>query len=98
MNITSGKKICSNEINTYFLIHVLFEGNVNKALKVARRYPRATYTLTPKSIERELILKAIADGISDVDIVASLSDEDNKIDKNRVVRLRKEFLSGKYRD
>ncbi len=86
----------SNEINTYFLINELFSGDGKKALDVARRYPHTKFTLTPKSIERYLILECIEDkGMPDEDIVSYLQEEDYKVNIYRVRRLRKELEDGK---
>jgi hypothetical protein len=88
-------KIDGNQVNTYFLIYEIFAGNANKALEVARRFPRTSYTLTPKSIERYLIIKYICDGATDADIIEALSTEEHVIHANRVSRLRKEVENGK---
>ena len=88
-------KVNSNTINSYFLIYEIFDGDVERALKVSRKFARFNFTLTPKSIERYLILEAIEAGASDDDIIDSLSDEENKIHRERVERLRKEYKNGK---
>lgn len=85
----------TNEINTYFLVNELFAGDATKALSVARRYPSAKFTLTPKSIERYLILECITNGMSDEKIAEYFEDIDNKVNIYRVKRLRKELEDGK---
>ncbi len=89
-------EVNTNEINTHFLIYELFEGNANKALKVARRFSQSKFTLTPKSIERYMIVEYIKTGLTDEDIIEALSDEDNKILPKRLERLRQEIKDGKY--
>jgi len=85
-----------NEINTYFLINQIFGGNGAEALKVSRQYPQMKVTLTPKSIERYLILECIEDkGLDDESIVEYLSSGEYKINTWRVKRLRKELKDGK---
>ena len=84
-----------NEINTYFLVNELFSGDGKKALDIARRYPQAKFTLTPKSIERYLILEYIEAGLTDLDIVEALSKDDFKINIYRVRRLRRDLKNGK---
>ncbi len=85
-----------NEINTYFLINKIFGGDGAEALRVSRRYPQMKVTLTPKSIERYLILECIEDkGLDDESIVEHLSSEEHKINIYRVKRLREELESGK---
>jgi hypothetical protein len=90
------KKPSTNEINTYFLINELFGGDGAKALSVARRYPSAKFTLTPKSIERYMILECIVDkGMPDEDIIKHFKDIGFEINTYRVKRLRKEVEDGK---
>lgn len=89
------EEISGNAVNTHFLINEIFEGNANKALKVARRYPRVTYTLTPKSVERYLILEGIEVGLTDEEIIEAYSTDEDKIRAVRVKRLREEFKNGK---
>lgn len=85
-----------NEINTYFLINEVFGGNGAEALRVSRRYPQTKFTLTPKSIERYLILECIEDkDLSDDEIVEYLSEDGYEINIYRVKRLRKELEDGK---
>lgn len=97
-----GFKMKNNEINTHFLISEIFAGDANKALDVARRYPRTNFTLTAKSIERFLILKRIEGYViagEDVDIhkiIEEFSTEDNKIERVRVERIKEDYLNGKY--
>lgn len=86
------------EINTFFLINIIFEGREQSALEIARRYPQTSVRLTPKSIERYLIIEAIRNGASNKDIVSSLSTDEDKISISRVRRLRKEVQSGKYEE
>lgn len=88
-------EVNGNAVNTHFLIYEIFEGDVNKALKVARRYPRTTYTLTPKSIERYLILEGIEVGLTDNEIIKAYSTEEHIIRAARVRRLREEYKNGK---
>lgn len=86
----------TNEINTYFLINELFDGDGAKALDVAKRYPSAKFTLTPKSIERYLILECIVDkGMPDEDILKHFEEIGFEINKYRVQRLRQEVKDGK---
>lgn len=85
----------TNEINTYFLINEVFSGDGIKALKTARKYPQVKVTLTPKSIERYLILENIDKGISDDEIINYLAIDGYKVNKNRIKRLRKELEDGK---
>jgi len=84
-----------NEINTYFLINKVFSGDGAEALRVSRRYPQMKVTLTPKSIERYLILECIDGGLDDESIVEYLSSDEHKINIWRVKRLRKELKDGK---
>lgn len=92
------EKISGNQVNTHFLIYEIFAGNADKALDVARRFPRTTYTLTPKSIERYLIVQYIKDGATDADIIQVLSRGEHVILSERVARLRQEVESGKRED
>lgn len=57
--------VTANEINKHFIINTICNGDADKALKIAREYPRVQITLTPKSIERYLILEYIEVGLND---------------------------------
>jgi len=92
------EEINSNEVNTHFLVYELFDGDADKALDVARRFSQCKFTMTPKSIERHMILEYIEQGVSDEEIVRVLTRGDYEIKIKRVERLRKEFEDGKYRD
>lgn len=88
----------AKDVSIWFLIDVVFGGNAEKALEVARSFPRTQYTLTPTSIERHLIIEYIRNGKSNKEIVEKLSNKDYTINKNRVRRIRQEIKNGKYSD
>ena len=98
MNTADGKKISGNEVNTYFLINIIFEGNAHRALDVARRFPQTSYMLAPTSVERYLIVRYIKDGVPVDEIKEALTREGHTVSETRIQRLKKEYDLGKYRD
>jgi len=88
-------KVSANEINTSFIINELCDGDANRALKLARDYPRVQVTLAPKSIERYFILEYIELELTDKEIIEALTIDGFTIRKDRIERLRREYENGK---
>lgn len=89
-------KLDIREVNTQFLINEIFEGDTHKALAVCRKYKNLMFRLAPMSIERSMILESLRDGASVDDIVDALSTDEHKINRGKVVRLKKELEAGKH--
>lgn len=92
------QEINTNAVNTYFLIYEIFDGDAVKALQKARKFTQSRFTMTPKSIERHLIIEYIEAGSTDEEIIYALSDDEHKIRPERLERIRKEYEDGKFRD
>lgn len=79
----------SNDINTTFLVDVVFGGDLNRAIEVTREYKGVKVQLLHKSVERYAIRESIEAGATNDEIIREFEAKGITVSRARIERLRK---------